>query len=113
MTNYLGIEQEILSCPGLRRLRELCAAGAWFFQPVLVESELELLVGVRTWPHGWSDTIAIRDLGDAKAFRYDPAGGDVWQREGGLVEVIDGLLELPAPDQAGAPRLTRAKADTL
>jgi hypothetical protein len=112
-TSHAEAEQAILGCSGLRRLRELCEGGGWFFQPVLVASELELLVGVRAWPHGWSDTIAIRDLGDAKACRCDPAGGEAWQCAGGLVEVIDGLLELPAPDQAGAPRLARAEAATL
>jgi hypothetical protein len=94
-------------------LRELREDGGWVFQPVLVASELELLVGARVWPQGWSDAIAIRDVSDARAYRCDPDGGEVWQREGGLVEVIDGLLELPAPDQPGAPRLVKAKAARL
>lgn len=112
-TDHTDTDQAILDCPGLRRLRELRESGGWVFQPVLVDGGLELLVGARTWPYGWSDAIAIRDLRDAKAFRCDPAGGEVWQREGGLVEVIDGLVELPAPGQPGAPRLVRAKAVTL
>jgi hypothetical protein len=68
---------------------------------------------LRIWPDGWSDAIAIRDLGDARAFRCDPAGGEVWKREGGLVEVIDGLVDLPAPDQPNAPRLAKATAPEL
>jgi hypothetical protein len=51
--------------------------------------------------------------GDAKAFRCDPAGEVVWQREGGLVEVIDGLLQLPGPNESGAPRLVKARAPKL
>jgi hypothetical protein len=106
MTNHAEAEQ----CPGLRRLGELRESGGWVFQPVLVASELELLVGVRVWPQGWSDTIAIRDRNDARGFRCDPDGGEVWQCVGSVVEVIDGLLELPAPDHSDAPRLVKAKA---
>src|SRR5690349_5717190 len=82
--------------PELRRLIDLRDGGGWFFQPVQHERDLELLTGARTWLDGWSDAIAIRDLIDARAFRCDPLGGEVWKREGGLIEVIDGLLELPA-----------------
>jgi hypothetical protein len=106
-----------LTCTGsaddsVRRLLELRHCG-WQFQPVLVSGELELLTGARVWPDGWSDAIAIRDLTDAKAFRCDPDGGAVWLREGGLVEVVDGLMELPAPDQPGAPKLVRARTPKL
>jgi hypothetical protein len=65
------------------------------------------------WPGGWSDAIAIRDLTDAKAFRCDPAGGEVWKHEGGLVEVVDGLTDLPAPHEPHAPRLVKARAPGL
>ncbi|MFL6141751.1 MAG: hypothetical protein ACJ72N_07765 [Labedaea sp.] len=37
----------------------------------------------------------------------------MWQREGGLVDVIDGLMELPAPNESGAPRLVRGTAPRL
>jgi hypothetical protein len=80
---------------------------------VLEAGELEVLVGFRLWPDEWLDAIAIRDLSDAQAFRCDPDGGEVWYREGGLVEVIDGLLELPAPDQPGAPRLVKSQTRRL
>jgi hypothetical protein len=99
--------------PQLQRLAELRDGGGWFFQPVSVDGELELLTGARVWPLGWSDAIAIRDLGDARAFRCDPAGGEVWKREGGLVDVIDGLVELPAPDDPSAPRLVKARGPGL
>jgi hypothetical protein len=99
--------------PQLVRLIELRDNGGWFFQPVHVEGRLELLTGARLWPDGWSDAIAIRDLTDARAFRCDPAGGEVWKHEGGLAEVIDGLLDLPAPHQPHAPRLVKASAPRL
>jgi hypothetical protein len=99
--------------PELGRLIDLRDGGGWFFQPVQLEGAVELLAGTRTWPEGWSDALAIRDVGDARAFRCDPAGGEVWQREGGLVEVIDELVELPGPDQPYAPRLVQARAPQL
>jgi hypothetical protein len=99
--------------PELGRLIDLRDGGGWFFQPVQVEGELELVAGARMWPDGWSDAIAVRDVGDARAFRCDPAGGEVWQCEGGLVEVVDGLVELPGPDQPNAPRLVKARAPQL
>jgi hypothetical protein len=98
--------------PCLQRLYELRNDG-WRFQSVLIAGDLELLAGARSWPDGWSDAIAIRDLTDAKAFRCDPDGGEVWLREGGLVDVVDALIELPAPDQPSAPRLVRARAPQL
>jgi len=96
--------------PELRHLLELRESGRWVFQAVLVEGSLDVIAGGRLWPNGWSDAIAIRNVGDAQAFRCDPAGGQVWHREGGLVEVLDGLRDLPAPDQPGAPRLVTATA---
>jgi hypothetical protein len=99
--------------PQLERLIELREGGGWFFRPVQVGGELELLTGARMWPGGWSDAVAIRDLGDARAFRCDPDGGAVWQREGGLVDVVDALFELPAPGEPGAPRLVKAPAPEL
>jgi hypothetical protein len=99
--------------PELGRLIDLREGGGWFFQPVQVHGELELLTGWRRWPDGWSDAIAIRDVGDARAFRCDPPGGEVWKREGGLVEVIDRLVELPAPDDPNAPRLVKGTAPKI
>jgi hypothetical protein len=95
------------------RIVDLREGGGWVFQPVCIAGELELLTGIRVWPCGWSDAFAIRDLGDAKGFRCDPAGGEVWKREGGLVEVIEGLVELPLPSAPNAPRLVKTAAPTL
>jgi hypothetical protein len=99
--------------PALWRLVQLREGGQWFFQPVVVDGELELVTGARMWAGRWSDAIAIRDLGDARGLRCDPAGGEVWKREGGLVEVVDGLVELPPPDDPKAPRLVKGRAPRL
>lgn len=99
--------------PQLRGLVELRDRGGWLFQPVLVDGELELVTGARAWPDGWSDAIAIRDLGDAKAFRCDPTGGEVWKVEGTLTDVLDGLVDLPRPAEPNAPRLVKATTPQL
>ena len=112
-SNYAErLQAALVAYPELRRLVEL-RDGGWFFQVVQVGGELELLAGGKSWPEGWSDAIAIRDVGDARAFRCDPAGGEVWSLEGGLVEVVDGLVELPGPGEARAPRLVRARGPRL
>jgi hypothetical protein len=100
--------------PELRRLVILREDRRWLFSPNYRLGEMVLVVGVRVWPpEGWSDAIAIANRDDARAYRCDPAGGEVWGREGGLAEVIDGLIELPAPNEPSAPRLVKATAQRL
>jgi hypothetical protein len=99
--------------PPLQRLIALKAAGGWFFQPIHCRGGLELVAGSRSWPDGWSDAIAIRDETDAKAYRCNPAGDQVWDSEGGLADVIDALAELPTPGAPGAPRLIIAQAQKI
>ncbi|MFL6140843.1 MAG: hypothetical protein ACJ72N_03090 [Labedaea sp.] len=99
--------------PELTLLIELRHGHGWFFQPVHLHGQLELVTGTRVWPDRWSDAVAIRDLGDATAFRCDPDGGAVWQHEGGLVDVIDRLVELPAAGEPGAPHLVIGTAPRL
>lgn len=99
--------------PGLRRLIDLREQGGWQFLPIYRDGELGLIAAVRTWPDGSSAALVVADINDAKAFRCDPAGGEVWSREGGLVDVIEALIELPAPGEPGAPHLVKAKAQRL
>ncbi|MFD2417737.1 hypothetical protein [Amycolatopsis pigmentata] len=99
--------------PVLRRLLGLRESGGWFFQPLFSDSRLLVVAGARLWPGGWSDAIAIRTETDAKGLRCDPVGGVVWNREGGVADVLDGLLELPAPHEPNAPRLVTAHAPRL
>ena len=93
--------------PELRRLIDLREAG-WVFLPGFEDGELIEVHGVRTWPGGWADGIRVRYTTDAAALRVDHDGGVVWQREGTLCEVADGLLALPPPSAPGAPRLVKA-----
>lgn len=91
--------------PALGRLVDLCAAG-WRFVPLRGrDGELTELRGVRMWPGGYADALRLHYVTDAAAVRFDHAGGLLWQRTGTLVDVVDGLLALPAPDHPGAPHL--------
>lgn len=93
--------------PEIQRLIDLREAG-WMFLPGVENGELTEIRGVRSWPEGWADAIRVRYITDAAALRVDDEGGIVWQREGGLVEVVDGLLTLPPPSAPGAARLVTA-----
>lgn len=92
--------------PELHQLADLKTRG-WLFQPVFNDGELEAVTGVRLWPHGWCDALAIHSEAFAHAFRRNPTGGEVWRRQGGSVEVLDALIELVSPFHPQAPRLVR------
>lgn len=94
----------------LRRLADLGEAG-WTFLSITDDSgELVELRGVRAWPGGYADALRVAYVTDAAGLRCDHTGGLVWQREGGLTEVVDGLLSLPAPWVFGAPRRVSGRA---
>jgi hypothetical protein len=100
--------------PELARLIELRQSGGWAFQPAVVDGTLELLAGWRVWlMGGWSDALTIRSQNDAKAFRCNADGGTVWNAEGTLPDILDGLINLPKPDAPGAPRLVIGRRPTL
>lgn len=100
----------IADFPQLCRLIDLRGETEWFFQDIHRDGERVLVIGARLWPDGSSEAIAIGDVDDAKAYRCDAAGGLVWTREGGMAEVIDALLDLPAPSEPDAPRLVLGSA---
>ncbi len=95
--------------PELRRLAELRDRGGWLF----VHHPDVSMMGFRTWPDGSGDVLIVLSLTDARALRREPAGGLVWQREGGMAEVLDGLLELPPPGDPRAPRLVTGIGPSL
>jgi len=100
--------------PELRRVVELRLSGGWVFQPAMVDGELELVTGWRVWlVGGWSDAIAIRDRGSARAYRCNADGDTVWQQEDTLPHVLDKLVELPHPDAPNAPRLVIGRRQKL
>jgi hypothetical protein len=99
--------------PELKRLVELRDGGRWSLQWQQIRADRGLLTGFRLWPGGWNDAFAVLDVDDAKAFRCDGDGGEVWGVEGSLTDVLDGLAVLPHPLAANAPRLVRARAPEL
>jgi hypothetical protein len=107
-------ERALAAFPELRRLVDLLNAG-WLFLPVHDHNgELVEVRGVRAWPGtGVADALMVRYATDAAALRADHIGGVLWQRDGSLAEVVDGLFTLPPPDAPGAPRLVRATAPRL
>jgi hypothetical protein len=94
--------------PELHKLARLRDTG-WQFLPITdADGDLVEVRGVRTWPDSASaDAVLIRYVTDAAGLRVDHDGGVVWHLEGGLAEVIDGLLALPVPGFPGAPRLVQ------
>ena len=113
MTRATADRVAVARYPGLRRLISLRDERGWRFMLRRHHGTLDLLVGYHVWPNGWSDAMAIAAEDDARAYRCDAAGGEVWGREGSLSDVLDGLFELPAPDQPLAPRLVRGAAHRL
>ena len=99
--------------PVLQWLIRLREEGGWTFVPIHTDGVLILLTGVRTWPDGWSDAFAMRDAGEARAYRCNPVGDVVWCREGDTAEALGGLLDLPAPTDPRAPRLAIGTAPRL
>lgn len=98
--------EAIAAFPELAQLADLREAG-WTFTVTAESGQLVDVRGVVVWPGGWADALKVRAPTDAAGVRVDQDGGVVWRREGGLVEVLDGLLELPLPGDRLAPRLVR------
>jgi hypothetical protein len=98
--------------PELRRLVDLIRAG-WQFLPVAADGELVEVRGVRVWEDGWVDAIAVRFTTDASGLRCNESGGVVWECQGNLADVVDGLLSLPAPSDPVAPRLVLRAGQSL
>ncbi|QWF81121.1 hypothetical protein [Amycolatopsis sp. CA-230715] len=80
--------------------------NGWLFYPCTRDGELVQIEGTYRWPgSGTRDTIRVRGDADADAFRLDGAGEVVWQRDGGVVELVEELMTLPKPSHRLAPRL--------
>lgn len=92
-------------------IRALCARGYLFHAVRDEDGEVTVLVGAYGWPDCY-DRLHIWDEREAIAARMVPSGRHgaddvVWTYEDGAVGTIQALLDLPDPDQPGAPRLAR------
>ena len=105
----------IAAFPELAALVQIRDAGWAFLPPVTVNGAITEIDGLRTWPTGWFDAIRIRSASDVLGIRTDCGDppGIVWERTGGLVEIIDALIELPPPDARTAPRRVIGAAPRL
>jgi hypothetical protein len=100
----------VAAFPELQRLIDLRGAD-WAFMPGKDgEGELRQINAVRPWPGGYADALRVRYTTDAAGIRCDHTGGVLWQRDGTLAEVVDGLLALPTPGSRLAPRLVVGRA---
>lgn len=98
--------------PSLSGLVTIRRAG-WRFLPVVMEDGWpDELDAVKVWPQGWRDGIRVRSESDALGIRVrlNSPPEIVWERGGTLVEVVGGLLCLPAPGHRLAPRLAVGSA---
>lgn len=111
-----GVDARALAAfPELAALVLIRDAGWSFLPPVAVDGAITEIDGFRAWPTGWFDAIRVRSAGDVVGIRTDCGDppGIVWERTGGLSEVVEGLLTLPAPGHRLAPRLVIGRASAL
>ncbi|GAA3040602.1 hypothetical protein [Actinokineospora globicatena] len=102
----------VATYPQLRHLIDLRAIG-WTFQPIVDDNGVNQVYGFRHWPGGWIDLLIIHHLTNTAAARATHDGHLVWTREGGFIEVIDHLADLPAPHEPLAPTLVIGRVPTL
>lgn len=107
-----AVSAALAEFPELCRLVDLRDAG-WQFIPTVEHGEVTKVRGVRVWSGMWTDAIVIKGPGDAGGMRLDPDGGVVGDYAGGVVDVVDFLVTMPAPDSPGAPRLVKARGPAL
>lgn len=96
--------------PELACLTALNGTWRWMPPPCDEFGEPTELHGVRVWPGSDQvDGLRIRTATDAMGLRVDADSGVLWQRTGGLAEVVNGLRELPPPGHRLAPRLVKGR----
>jgi hypothetical protein len=109
-------EQALRLFPSLRSL-VLLRDAAWVFLPV--DDADAKLDGCRSWAEGWRDCIRVNSETDALGLRIRiPADQHskpeiVSEFAGTLIEVVEHLLALPAPDSRLAPSLAIGSAPLL
>jgi hypothetical protein len=106
------VRQIVDDFPEVRYVVALRDRG-WRFVGIGPDEVAQVLIGTRTWWGGWTDHFYLRSDTECWAARTDHANGLVWKQSGGLVEVASALLDLPAPDQPGAPTLLLARDPSL
>jgi hypothetical protein len=102
--------------PALQRLVDIRGIG-WVFQLVTDDDGgVTAVKGFFMHKVGmvyWADMLQIRNVTDAAAVRLNPERQVVWQATGTMVDIIDGLIQLPHPTSPFAPRLVLGKKPAL
>jgi hypothetical protein len=105
--------------PELEALIGLQNAG-WRIAPVRdKDGEVTRVDGMHVMPDpfdldaDWVEVVMVLDAANAKGLRQNPDGEVVWAREGDVVDVVNGFLDLPKPGEPNAPRLVIAAGPLL
>lgn len=100
--------------PTLAGLVAIIGAG-WRFRERRDDTGITALYGVRAYPHmpHVMDAIKIRSETDARGHRGHQPDGLLWELDGGLADVVYGLLNLPDPASPLAPSLIRGATPRL
>lgn len=119
------VPDEALSLPPeLWALLELRKAG-WRITPVITRDqesgaeEVSRVDGMRVHADpfqpeaDWVDVIMVQSDTDAKGLRQNPNDETVWLREGSVVDVVAGFLDLPKPGEPNAPCLVISRGEKL
>lgn len=100
----------IIFYPELRRLAALRDGGGWLFlHQEAAPGVVVRIQGVRVWPDQSADALGILGQTDAQARRVNPDGLLVWEREGDLAYVVEGLIELLPPSDPRARLIVRSR----
>ena len=105
--------------PELHALIKLRTAGFRLTAVRSGEGEVIRVDGIRVFPDpfqpeaDWVEIVAVNSGTDAKGLRQNPDDETVWIREGSVVDVVDGFLDLPKPGAPGAPSLVISRGEKL
>lgn len=111
--DVVPIEEAVRRYPKLAGLQAL-VDRQWRFVSHEKDGRPVHLDGFLCWPHEITDAISIHSETNAYGVRTTGDERDiVWTRTGSLDQVVDGLLELPAPGEPNAPRLVIGRSQPL
>lgn len=111
---FIPVNECLRAYPELAGLMAIIGAG-WRFRERRDDNGITALYGARPYPHmpHVMDAIKIRSETDARGHRGHQPDGLLWELDGGLADVVDGLLNLPDPASPLAPSLIRGSAPRL
>jgi hypothetical protein len=112
--DIIPTDQALRVYPALAGLLAIIGAG-WRFHEIRDDDGITALYGNRQYPHmpHVMDAIKIRSEDDARGVRGRRPDGRLWELDGGLTDVVDGLLNLPDPASPLAPSLIVGAAPRL